>query len=311
MRAPGFSSTLAWKYNLQASCEFEPGQRAWKARKENCVLIDKRHVDDYFSLRTIEGITDDWHDKIKRKINDYLEYVNWKVDKAKTLEYLRDLKKDISVCYYRKIVYQIRKFLLYLNVEWAKNIKPPAEPEYTPQLIRQDNIINTLGYFREHPYYKQMRAIVLLGASSGLRAEELYQLTPKDIDLEKRIVYVNHNPDNGQTTKTGKSRIAFFNKEAKEAVIEYIEFFNKKSNLKKIFSLAHIERAFKNAPIKVKDLRKFFSQEWDRRGGATSIKKILMGHSLKGDVDLMHYNCQSEEDLKKIYDKVMEGECST
>ena len=43
----------------------------------------------------------------------------------------------------------------------------------------------------------------------------------------------------------------------------------------------------------------------DRRGGPTSIKKILMGHSLKGDVDLMHYNCQSEEDLKKIYDKVM------
>jgi len=30
-----------------------------------------------------------------------------------------------------------------------------------------------------------------------------------------------------------------------------------------------------------------------------------MGHSLNGDVDLMHYNCQSEEDLKLIYDKVM------
>ncbi|GAG67637.1 unnamed protein product [marine sediment metagenome] len=30
-----------------------------------------------------------------------------------------------------------------------------------------------------------------------------------------------------------------------------------------------------------------------------------MGHSLKGDVDLMHYNYQSEEDLKQIYDKVM------
>jgi len=55
----------------------------------------------------------------------------------------------------------------------------------------------------------------------------------------------------------------------------------------------------------VKDLRKFFSQEWDRRGGPTSIKKILMGHSLKGDVDLRHYNYQSEEDLKRIYDKVM------
>jgi len=30
-----------------------------------------------------------------------------------------------------------------------------------------------------------------------------------------------------------------------------------------------------------------------------------VGYSLKDDLDLMHYNCQSEEDLKKIYDKVM------
>ncbi len=29
-----------------------------------------------------------------------------------------------------------------------------------------------------------------------------------------------------------------------------------------------------------------------------------MGHSLKGDVDLNHYNAQSEEDLKRIYDNV-------
>jgi integrase/recombinase XerD len=65
---------------------------------------------------------------------------------------------------------------------------------------------------------------------------------------------------------------------------------------------------FRNAPIQVKDLRKYFSQEWDRRGGSTSIKKILMGHSLKGDVDLMHYNCQSGGDLKRIYDKVMNND---
>ncbi len=30
-----------------------------------------------------------------------------------------------------------------------------------------------------------------------------------------------------------------------------------------------------------------------------------MGHSLKGDIDLMHYNTQSEGDLKKIYDRAM------
>ncbi|GAI90749.1 unnamed protein product, partial [marine sediment metagenome] len=31
----------------------------------------------------------------------------------------------------------------------------------------------------------------------------------------------------------------------------------------------------------------------------------LMEHSMRNDVDLMHYNCQSEEDLKRVYDKVM------
>jgi hypothetical protein len=35
-----------------------------------------------------------------------------------------------------------------------------------------------------------------------------------------------------------------------------------------------------------------------------------MGNSLKGEVHLMHYNAQSSEDLKMIYDKVM-GEDGT
>ena len=72
-----------------------------------------------------------------------------------------------------------------------------------------------------------------------------------------------------------------------------------------MFNKSHLERIFHDTPIKVKDLRKFFSQEWDRRGGPTSIKKILMGHSLRNDVDLMHYNAQSPDDLKRIYDRVM------
>lgn len=118
---------------------------------------------------------------------------------------------------------------------------------------------------------------------------------------------INHDPNNGQSTKTKRSRVSFFAEETKQALIEYLEFYHNNNILKCLFNQSHMERIFRNgnAPIQVKDLRKFFSQEWDRRGGPTSIKKILMGHSLKGDADLMHYNCQSEEDLKKIYDKVM------
>ena len=92
------------------------------------------------------------------------------------------------------------------------------------------------------------------------------------------------------------------NKETKKALQEYLEFYESYDRLLRLFSNTHIERLFRNAPIKVKDLRKFFSQEWDRNGGSTGIKKLLMGHS--GDVDLYHYNAQNEEDLLKIYDKV-------
>jgi integrase/recombinase XerD len=138
-----------------------------------------------------------------------------------------------------------------------------------------------------------------------MRAEEMYQLNPKDIDIENRIVHINHNPITGQTTKTQQSRISFINNDAKEAFIDYLSFFHNGSGLERLFSQTHIIHLFRNAPIRTKDLRKYFSQQWDRRGGPTSIKKVLMGHSLKGDVDLMHYNAQSPEDLKAIYDKVM------
>jgi integrase/recombinase XerD len=104
-----------------------------------------------------------------------------------------------------------------------------------------------------------------------------------------------------------KSRISFFSIEAQDALSEYLDYYNHQDILKVLFCQSHLSRIFKNSPIKIKDFRKYFSQEWDRRGGPTSIKKILMGHSMRGDVDLMHYNCQSEEDLKKIYDKVMGG----
>lgn len=202
-------------------------------------------------------------------------------------------------------MYQIRKYLTFIHIDWASNIQPPSEPNYIPKRIIKDDINSTLSYFKEHQFFKQIKAIIMLGATSGTRAEELYQLNIKDIDIENKIIHINHNPDNGQTTKTGISRISFFNEEAKQAIIDYIQFYNDHKKLTSLFNKSHISRLFKDAPIKVKDLRKFFSQEWDRKGGPKSIKKILMGHSLKGDVDLMHYNCQSEEDLKKIYDKVM------
>jgi len=269
--------------------------------------VSKHDLNKYLATREVSGVTDIWMAEIKQWLIKYLEYVHWNVNEDISLIYFNILRKKYSTTAYRKKLYQIRKFLSYLGVDWAKNIQPPTELYYQPKRITINEIQVTLKYFERHEAYQKIKALIYLGISSGLRAHELYQLTRKDIDLDTGIVCINHDPRNGQTTKTKCSRISFINNDAKQALEEYIVTNNGSSESSILFSERACQNIFENAPIQVKDLRKFFSQEWDRRGGPTSIKKILMGHSLRNDVDLCHYNAKSPEDLKAIYDRVMDN----
>ncbi len=267
--------------------------------------VSENKVLEYLEIIKLKGLTNRHTNEVMRYLTGYLQYTNYRIDKPKSLQYFAYLKDNYSISTYRKETYQILKFLRYLKVEWTDEIKLPPDPIYTPKYISKDMIESTINYFRNHEYNLRFKALIYLGIDSGLRAEELYQLTPEDIDIENQIVRINHDPKNGQSTKTKQSRVSFFTDITKHILSEYLNFLENNNNLSKLFPQRWIERKFSNAPIRVKHLRKYFSQEWDRRGGPTSVKKILMGHSMKGDVDLMHYNYQSEEDLKQIYDKVM------
>ena len=272
---------------------------------EGIKKIPDERVADLLEIRSLSGISERVFQAVKRMIYHYLEYVDYTINKRKTLQYFKKLKEKHSVSYYRKQVYQILKFLRYLDVKWTEEIQLPPEPTYYPKHVSKEDINSTLHYFERDEYELRFKAIINLGMDSGLRAEELYQLNVEDLDLENGRVRVNHDPNNGQSTKTKQNRISFFFFFTKKVLNEYLAYFDTNNNLTKLFPKRWLEGKFRNTPIRIKHLRKYFSQEWDRRGGPTSIKKILMGHSLKGDVDLMHYNSQSEEDLKRIYDRVM------
>ena len=268
---------------------------------------DENTLSEYLSIIQLKDISQRHLKEVNRYLTQYLDYVGYSFNKLKSIEYFSYLLKNYKTSTYRKEVYQILKFLRHQNIRWANEITLPREPNYQPIKIVLQDILDALQYFTASEYYPRFKAIIMLGATSGLRAEELYQLTIDDINIDERTVYINHNPTNGQSTKTKQSRVSFFNQETKEALSDYINYFNSNNNLKTLFPQRWLEGKFRNTNLRVKYLRKFFSQEWDRRGGPTSIKKILMGHSLRNDVDLMHYNAQSPEDLKKIYDKVMSG----
>jgi len=262
---------------------------------------------EYLNIIELSGITEKHIKETKHALEKYLDYVNWNLDKTTSLSYFKQLQIKFSIAYYKKQMYQIMKFLKNHGAEWIKEIKLPSDPDYTPKRVTDEDIANTINYFKDNDCYKRFKAIILLGATSGLRPSELYALTLNDIDLNNRTIYVRHEPKTNHTTKSGKNRITFFNEQAKVALEKYLEVFDNGKRLKTLFSENTLQEAFKNAPLHIKYLRKAFSQLWTRRGGDAGVKKILMGHSLKGDVDLMHYNFQSEEDLKQIYDKIMEG----
>ncbi len=271
-------------------------------------IVHTYTLDEYLNIKSLSGVTASHLYETRRFLTHYLNYVNFRIDKVKSLQYFTYLKDTYSISTFRKTVYQILKFLRFLKIDWIGEIKLPPDSTYIPKHISKEMIESTINHFENHEYNLRFKALIYLGMDTGLRAEELYQLTFNDIDIDKQIIRINHSPNNGQSTKTKLSRISFFTNITKKILSEYLAFFNNNNTLSKLFPQRRMERKFNDTPIKVKDLRKYFSQEWDRRGGPTSIKKILMGHSLKGDVDLMHYNCQSEEDLKKIYDKVMNQE---
>jgi integrase len=85
--------------------------------------------------------------------------------------------------------------------------------------IEKDMDIDTLRKIIQHMDIKG-KALVLTLASSGMRIGEALSLNIKDIDLSSNPPIVTIK---GRNTKTGENRITFINKEAKEAVIEWLK----------------------------------------------------------------------------------------
>ena len=85
---------------------------------------------------SLSGITKGHLKEVNRLLTHYLHYVEYKLDKAKSIEYFKKLQSNFSISYYKKQMYQIMKLLSHFNVEWAKDIKLPSDPYYTPKFVK-------------------------------------------------------------------------------------------------------------------------------------------------------------------------------
>lgn len=203
----------------------------------------------------------------------------------------------------RKAVLDIRRLLKHLNYPLADEIQLPKTPKRRKLVVKVKDIKKLLSEVQDLPVRSMVlrtRAAVLLAATSGIRAEELYRLKAENIDLENRTIRIP-----AEITKDYEERVTFISIEAQEALKAFFESYKPKSVYP--FTESTLRKSFGkvNSPLRMKHMRKFFSQQSDRLGMPTAVKKILMGHVIGdedfvivrgGDVDLRHYDFQDEEE---------------
>jgi integrase/recombinase XerD len=195
--------------------------------------------------------------------------------------------------------------LRFLGIYWASTIKLPKRTKKLPTIVNINQLHsfleldNELDLSKESPKIKgqRLRTFLILGAVSGMRPHELYDLTPEQIDLNGRNIKL-------EITKTDEPRYAFFNQEAQRE-LEILLSLKPKLPL---FPMRVIQKTFtamkdKTDNLQAMHLRKFFSSTSDKLGMPTGVKKRLMGHSTSGDIDLQHYSALTFDELKAIYDR--------
>jgi len=262
-------------------------------------------------------------DDVKRKLYEFAKFTNWEFDFNDVTRFFESVK-HYSASNYRKYVLHIRKLLRNLEVPYWNKIVLPKVPKRQKVVIKKDMVRHILlnlwdlGVVNKVTRFRIVSAFIL-SATSGLRTEEIYRLTPDDIDLKNRVVYVRFG-DSAATSKTVKDyeeRVSFFSREAQTILRQYFKIYDGRKELFNPRSIEYIYEKFPGAfkvsglDIRLKHMRKFFSQQSDRLGMPTAIKKMLMGHVVSdeefvfssSDIDLAHYDFQDEEDLKKIYDR--------
>ena len=227
-------------------------------------------------------------------------------------DYLQTLRATYSVSFYRKNITYLKKLFRVAGIDLAESLKAPKELDIDLTIVTVRDIKHMLGIVEslylsgrfDDQKKDQFVTAMLLMATTGIRVSELGRVALKEIDLETRRIYLRTNQ-----TKTGQSRVVFFTEEVQELLEDYIRTY--RPNLTQpLATIPQLQRPFRrkspvrNQKLRPKHMRKFFAQEWDRRNGNATIKKLLMGHSIRYDINALHYSHHTVDELQDSYDKV-------
>jgi len=212
-------------------------------------------------------------------LNDFLKKSN-NISNEEVKEYLLNgINKKQSSSYIKQKYAALKILFKILDKETEFSLPNYKKESRIPEVLNKteiSEIINSLENLKH-------KLILKLLYSSGLRVSELINLKPKDIDIERKIIYIRQG-------KGAKDRISLFPESIKEEFLKYLLNDNPQnylfeSNRNKKYSTKTIEKIVEKASkkaisrkIRPHILRHSFATHLLEQG--IDIRKIqkLLGH---------------------------------
>ena len=227
---------------------------------------------------------------LKNYLNSLKHFVIWldvpieQVTNKKVLDYIdllidRNLKPKTINCH----LDSIRGFYEYLRDEERLALDNPVKRGYAlklsqplPKHLRDEEV----GRLMEVIISARDRAMFMLMLRSGLRVEEVGNLSLAALDLRRRRVYVLNG-------KGAKDRVVYMSRDCHEALVEYLTV-RPASRARKVFL---VERGLcRGKPISIRGIQKRMEYYANRAGLKVSchhLRHTMATQLLNADADLV------------------------
>jgi len=211
--------------------------------------------------------------------------------------------KEVPANSYANILKTLRIFYRdYLGrLEVVEGFKFPTRPFNAIAIPSKRKLQEFYRWLKE----PMAKALFLIYVTTGLRRNEALNLRIGDIDFEKK-----NDHSKGDSSRTKRTWITFYNDEAEDALKEYLGSFESLNKQARLFPVTETyfrkrwiafekERKLKLSP---QVLREWFACEMGRLGVPDRYIDAFCGR-VPRSVLARHYTDFSPEELKEIYDK--------
>jgi len=263
-------------------------------------------------IERLEGF-EDWLEVVKQyspsTAKGYAQSVRMVLRQVPSLDYqhlidfLREFKAKHSVGHYINTLAALKVYSRFVGKPDLLEEFAFPRPQLTPKPFWGKKQIQA---FYEALTSPRMKALLLMGATTGLRKGEIVGLRFDDVDFQTRTVVPKVH---GGTTK--HSWVSFYNIECEEALARHIASMRPALRAKgKLFPIGEGDfkdewghaKTVSQVQLKFKDLRDFFAQSMLDLGVQSIYIDAFSGRA-PGSVLAKHYIDLSPQKLKQVYDQ--------